>query len=170
MRKAFTLIELIVYIAISSLIFVILINLTLNLIGISVKIDTATDALYSSRILVQRLTQEIRAADDVSVLSSIFGANPGKLVLQKSGGTVTFDVYQKQSGARTLRRQEDSLPAVDLTSDRVDVSNFILYNRTRGTEPKNIKYDFTVGAFNPSADPLRQKSITIHSAVSVRKQ
>ena len=171
MRKAFTLIELIIYIGISALVLVTLTNLTLNLIGVSVKIDTATDVLYSSRIIIQRFMQEIRMADDVDIASSVFGTNPGKLVLQKSGGgTITFDVYQKTPSVRTIRRQEDAATAVDLTSDRVDVSNFVLNNRTRGTEAKNIQYEFTITASNPANDPLRQKSITIRSASSVRKQ
>ncbi len=175
--RAFTLIELILYIAIMAIVLVSTIGFLWNIIGSSVRVSTSTELVYSARLVLDNMTRSGRGADDVIVASSTFGAHPGVLVFGYSTGNVTFDTAAKNITVggqsvtiRKLRMKTGAAAPIDLTSDKVDVTNFVVKNRTRGTEPKNVKVEVTLAYVNPGGDQARNRSLSFETAVSIRKQ
>lgn len=152
--------ELIIYIAIMAMIFVAAIGFTWNLIGTETRVDVSAEIIYSGQLALNRITQEVRFADDVVLNESALGVNPGMLVLSSENYKIVIDTYEKDS-VRKLRMKRGNETAVDLTSNGVDITGFIISNRTRGSEPKNVGFELALNAVN--------KSISFKTAASVRK-
>lgn len=175
--KAFTLVELIIYVAILATVFVSTIGILWNVIGGSVRVSASTELSYSARLVLDNIIRVGRSANDVLVASSTFGVHPGVLVFGNSGGDITFDTATKNITVagqnitiRKLRMKTGIGLPIDLTSDKVDVTNFVVKNRTRGTEPKNVKVEVTLAYVNPGQDPARNKTLSFETAVSIRKR
>jgi len=175
--KAFTLIELIIYIAILATVLVSTVGILWNVIGGSVRVSSSTEISYSARLVLDNITRAGRGASDVLTGSSTFGSHPGVLVFGSAGGDITFDTTTKNITVggqsvtiRKLRMKTGAGEPIDLTSDKVDVTNFIVKNRTRGTEPKNVKVEVTLASVNPGQDPARNKTLSFETAISIRKR
>lgn len=174
--KAFTLIELILYIAILAIVLVSTIGILWNVIGGSVRVSSSTELSYSARLILDNITRTGRGANDVLIASSTFDSHPGVLVFENPGGNITFDTAVKNITVggqsltiRKLRMKTGAGSPIDLTSDKVDVTNFVVKNRTRGMEPKNAKVEVTLAFVNPGQDPARNKILSFETAVSIRK-
>lgn len=174
--KAFTLIELIIYIAIVAIVLVSAIRILWDVIGGSVRVSSSTEIAYSARLVLDNVTRAGRGANDVLTASSTFGTHPGVLVFSNTGGDITFDTATKSVTVgdqsviiRKLRMKTGVGLPIDLTSDKVDVTNFVVKNMTRGTEPKNVKVEVTLVYVNPGQDQARNKTISFETAVSIRK-
>lgn len=177
-QNGFTLIELIVYIAISAMVLVTAVNIGWNLIMSEANITGKQEVYMSARMIVNQIQIKIREADDVITGSSTFGSHPGILTLDYPGGgtDIIFDTYTKNVTiggqsitVRKLRIKEGSADYVDLTSDKVDVTNFTLTNLTRGNESKNINIELTIQRANPSNSPNFDASISLETAISIRQ-
>lgn len=154
-QKGFTLVELIIYVATVSVVLVIGINLGLNLIKSDSQARSEQEIYNNARLLVNTITQKIRESDDVATGSSVFGEHPGVLALTD----IVFDT-QIDGTVRKMRIQEGGVIS-DLTSDGVNVSNFVLTDLTRGSEPKNVLIQLTLEGYG--------QSFSIETAVSIRK-
>lgn len=174
--KAFTLIELIIYIAIIAIVFVSTVGILWNVIGGSVRVNSSTEIAYSARLVLDNITRSCRNANDILIASSTFDSHPGVLVFGNLEGDVTFDTATKNITVggqsltiRKLRMKTGAGSPIDLTSDKVDVTNFVVKNRTRGTEPKNVKVEVALAFVNPGQDPARNRTLSFETAVSIRK-
>jgi len=175
--KAFTLVELIIYIAILAIVLVSTIGFLWNVIGGSVRVSTSAELMYNSRLVLYKITRSGRGANDVLTANSTFGSHPGVLVFGYTSGDITFDTATKSITVggqsvmiRKLRMKTGSSSPIDLTSDKVDVTNFVVKNRTKGTEPKNVKIEVTLAFVNPGQDPARNQTLSFETAVSIRKR
>lgn len=177
--KGFTLVELIIYIAMAALCLMMIIITGQNLISSNVKAQAQRELSVNMRPLINQLTQSIRNATNVVTGSSTFNAHPGAITLDYpgSGTDVIIDTYTKtitlSNGAtmpiRKLRIKEGALAYQDLTSDQVDVSNFVLRNLTKTSERKNINMEITLKQLNPLNDPNYNTTISVETAVSLRQ-
>ncbi|MBI5413189.1 hypothetical protein HZA42_02455 [Candidatus Peregrinibacteria bacterium] len=174
--KAFTFIEIIIYIAVIAIVLVSAMRILWDVIGGSVRVSASTEIAYSARLVLDNITRAGRGANDVLTASSTFGTHPGVLVFSNTGGDITFDTAAKniiiggQSVTiRKLRMKTGAGLPIDLTSDKVDVTNFVVKNRTRGTEPKNVKVEVTLAYVNPGQDIARSRTLSFETAVSIRK-
>lgn len=175
--KAFTLIELIIYVAILATVLVSTVGILWNVIGGSVRVSSSAEISYSARLVLDNITRAGRGASDILTASSTFGSHPGVLVFGNVGGNITFDTITKniivggQSiTIRKLRMKTGTGEPIDLTSDKVDITNFVVKNRTRGTEPKNVKIEVSLAFINPGQDPARNKTLSFETAISIRKR
>ncbi|MDP4008574.1 MAG: prepilin-type N-terminal cleavage/methylation domain-containing protein [Candidatus Peregrinibacteria bacterium] len=178
-NKGFTLIELIIYVAIASGVLVSVITFAWAVIGSGVKVDVSSELTQNGRFVLEKITQEIHAAEDVVIGSSTFGVSPGVLTLDLSGPNtdVVFDTYAKDVtvggqviSITKLRMQDGTDPAVDITSDKVNLTNFVLTNLTRDTEPANINIEITLVHITTGEDPLRDRNLSFETAVSIREK
>ncbi len=175
--KAFTLIELIVYIGILSIVLVSAIGFLWNIIGGSVRVSASAELTYSARLVLDNITYAGRGAHDVLTANSTLDSHPGVLVFENTGGDVTFDTATKDIivggqnvTIRKLRMKTGTGSPIDLTSDKVDVTDFVVKNRTRGTEPKNVKVEVALAFVNPGQDLARDQTLSFETAVSIRKR
>lgn len=178
-QNGFTLVELIVYIGIASLSLMMILITGQNLISSNIRAQAQRELSVNVRPLMNQLTQSVRNAEDVVTASSTFNAHPGAITLDYAGsGTdVIIDTYTKDvtlsNGQivtiRKLRIKEGALAYQDLTSDQVDVSNFVLRNLTKTTEKKNINIEVTLEQLNPLNDPNYNTTISVETAISLRQ-
>lgn len=172
-----SLIQLIIYIALSATALVIIVQTSLNVILGDVHIHAEQEVFYNARLVSNQFQLKVKAADDIITGSSTFDINPGVLTLDYPGtDDVIFDTYQKTvsiGGKETtitkLRIKEGTAAYVDLTSDKVDVTNFTLINLTRDTEPKNVNIALTIERANPGNDPKFDASIDLDTSISVHR-
>lgn len=110
---------------------------------------------------------------------SNFGVHPSVLALDFPGSNtdVAIDTYLKDIALgyenvqiRKLRLKEGLNTPVDLTSDRVNVTRFVVYNRTRFNEPKTVKIELTLEYIGSKQDFARVRSASFQTSVAVRKR
>lgn len=171
----FTLPELIIYVAIAAMVLVSLLQFSWDILGAGVKVEVANELTQNGRLVLERVTQRVRAAEGLLAGASTLGVNPSVLVLDFPGASpdITFDTYLttvNQGGEiltiRKLRIQDGS--AADLTSNQINVTDFTVRNLTRGTERENLQITLTLRAAETGQDPLRDRSITLQTSASVR--
>lgn len=178
-QNGFTLVELIVYIGIASLSLMMILITGQNLISSNIRAQAQRELSVNMRPLMNQFTQSVRNAEDIVTASSTFNAHPGAITLDYAGsGTdVIIDTYTKDvtlsNGQivtiRKLRIKEGALAYQDLTSDQVDVSNFVLRNLTKTTEKKNINIEVNLEQLNPLNDPNYNTTISVETAISLRQ-
>lgn len=177
-KSGFTLIELIIYTILFSILIVAGIHFSWQIIHSKTKSSVYLEVQQNARSIISIISQKIRLADDVKLSESIFGENPGKLVLDmpNTEPDITFDTYLKTINLgsqnfeiRTLRMQKGN-ESVDLTTNRLEVTNLTFLNLTHGSEPKNIKIKLGLKRFNPTNNPNWRAGINLETAASLRKK
>ncbi|HJN62668.1 MAG TPA: type II secretion system protein [Candidatus Paceibacterota bacterium] len=142
-NKGFTLIEMIVYVAILSIVFVLIIN-TLLIITRSYKsIKLTNDINNSASISLERIIREVRAAESVNTSSSILGSNPGKLVLNTTnnlGAPLVLDFYVENN---SLKLNKNAVLSGVLTKDNVEVTGLIFRHITSSSS-QAVKIELTL--------------------------
>lgn len=178
-KKGFTLLELIIYIAILSIIMVVVISFTWRIMKNTQSVENASEVVQTMRLVFNKFNQTIRQADEIVIESSTLNSNPGVLVVTDgvSGDQIIFDTYLKtiQKGGndleiRTLRVTSGSNPAIDLTSEKVKVTNLVFRNLVREKEPANINLQLTLENVHPGEGQTLNKSLSLETAASIRKK
>jgi prepilin-type N-terminal cleavage/methylation domain-containing protein len=133
--RGFTLIEMVVYVAILALLTVGVIRLVLILSFNFAEIRAERRLMASSDVALETLVREVRLASAVATSSSIFGTSPGKLVLQtfRSPIDLTPVVRTFTINAARLTRQDDSGPQEFLTPPEVKITNLTFWHLATST-------------------------------------
>ncbi|MBU1164650.1 prepilin-type N-terminal cleavage/methylation domain-containing protein [Patescibacteria group bacterium] len=139
-NKGFTLIELIIYIAIVSIILVSITYLILDVLGSQTKSYAHLEIEQNLRFIKQTMSADVKSAQDINTLTAT------SLILENGVDdiTYTFDTVENK-----ITRQVGSLPAEDITTNEVVVignfSNLSYLSRSR-----NIRVHLDITYLNPS--------------------
>ncbi|MEW5907766.1 MAG: hypothetical protein AB1643_01095 [Patescibacteria group bacterium] len=137
--KGVSLIEGIIYMAIFIVISVAVINSLIIVLGSFGKAKLLSAIDYSGEAAMERMIRETRMSYDVDSSFSVFGSNPGRLVLKKyisGGATTTVDFYINNG---LLFVSEGGEAGETLIYSGVSVSNFTLNSISSSTTSKAIK-------------------------------
>ena len=146
-KTGFSLIEMVVYVAIAAGI------LTASVNSISVLMKSFNNARVTSKInnsaeaAMERMTREIRTAYSINP-ASVFGSSPGRLKLDtydEAGATTTADFYLDNG---TLKLSEGGGTANPLTLNGISVSNLIFYQMANSTTSKAVKVEMIINGKN----------------------
>lgn len=168
-KKGFTLIEILVYIAVLSIIILSVSSFFLWAVRSNVKTKIMRETLDNARRAMEIITYEIKEAESVYVPTSVSGSHPGQLSLETakylpSGETTTYiDFYL--CGDRLCLKKESQNP-VALTSDRVKISNLIFSQIA--TTTSCVQIDLRVDFKTSAEQPEYQGSINLSSVASLR--
>lgn len=176
-RRGFSLVELILYIALAFILAGLSFGFAWNVMGGSVRVDRSTELGFNARFAMEVIGRSVREADTLKDTLSVFGAHPGVLTLEKGGVNLLIDTYtrnvtiggQSQS-IRKLRLQNGAGPALDISTDRVDVQEFIITNLSRPDEPPTLRIRLTLKAALAPSDPSPQQTLTQETALTIRKR
>ena len=169
-KKGFTLIELVIYIGIASLVIVTATELAVSATRAQTKSQELHEIHMNARLVMNQVALNIKEAEDVFIGLSTFETNPGVIVLDYpgSGTDVIIDTYEKDITIggqivtiRKLRIKEGSSDYIDLTNDKIEVINFFLTDMTRDDEPDNINVQLTLGT--------NDSDISTETSVSLRQ-
>lgn len=128
-KNGFTLVELIIYVAIFAVIVSVFVVLVLDMIKYQAKITMDKNVLAQSQRAMEMITLEIRHAEEVYLATSVFDTHLGQLSLKTrrylpTGETSTYvDFYLGSDGQLYLKKE--GLADQSLTSTKVKIKNLV---------------------------------------------
>lgn len=139
----FTLIEMIMYIAILAIVSVLVINVLFVMIRAFTDIRVARDINNVAVVALDRIVREIRTANSVDVANSIFSSTPGKLVLNTKdslGNNTSLDFFVDGGIIKVIGTGTGSSP---LHTPSV-VVNSLIYNLISGSNSSAIRIELVL--------------------------
>ena len=140
----YTLLELLLYISMYSIIMLSVMGLLFTLLEVRIKSRTEAEVDQQGVQIVHLITQAIRNSDNIN--SPAAGASSASLSLDMPGTSLDPTVFDLSSGV--ARISETGGAAVELSNSLVTVSDLTFTNLTRPQTPGNIRIEFTVTYVN----------------------
>lgn len=168
LQSGFTLVEAIIFIAIFSILLVAMVNISISSFQARNKNYSASEVHQNARVILDILSQRIRAANGVNNGSSTFDSNPGVLSLSMATGGVNPTVFDRDPITQGLRMTEGVATPVIITSNTVKLTKLIFQNVTGTSSRRNIRIKITLSYANPS-DPQFSYNYDFQTTVSLRQ-
>ena len=161
MRKGFTLIEMLLYLAILAVVVLALSSFIFLTYSSSIKASTISEVEQQGSQTMSIITQNIRNA--ASMTSPATGGLPASSFV---GTSYTGALLFAQSGNKL--QITDGAVTTDITSNRVVVSGLSFQNLSRPSTPGVVRISFTLTHINPSNRGEYIYSKTFTSTASLR--
>jgi Tfp pilus assembly protein PilW len=145
-KSGFTIIELLLYVAISSIILLVSSLFFLTLLEARTKNQVIAEVEQQGIQIMQIITQTIRNADTIN--SPTIGTSGASLSVNTTISSTTPSVFDLSSGV--IRIKEGTNAVINLSNSKVVVSNLSFSNLSRASTPGVIKISFTISAVNNS--------------------
>jgi Tfp pilus assembly protein PilW len=128
-KGGLSLVEIVVYLGIVTILTVAVVNSIIGLVTIYQKIKVVRQLRQSAVVAMDRITREIRNASSVDVGNSVLNTNPGSLQLNTvtPSGTQTVKFTLTNTGVNNgvIRVLENGVDKGPLTSGRASTTNLI---------------------------------------------
>lgn len=167
-QRGFTLMEIILYIALVAILGGVLFSYGWNIVSARIKSEVMRETFGSARLVGERLKREIRSAVEIDRDNSVFNQAPGKIVFTTSDGNI---IIESDSDKISIKRGSDE--AQFLHSDFVRIRNFLLTRQISGDgKIKFVGFSFVAEAYYPNAGERfeYQFSVPIKGGVEIRNQ
>ncbi len=139
----FSLIEMLFYVAIMTIIFLAIVE-TVVLLASSYNSVKANNAVLSSALFsLDRMVREIRNSNGVNNTGSVFGVNPGSLLLNTTDDSGNPRTVQFYIDSGKLSDKENGVYAGPLTSSGAKVSRLVFY-QINSVKSQAIKIEMTI--------------------------
>lgn len=162
--RGFTLVELLLYISISSVILLVSSLFLSSLLESRIKNQTILEVEQQGVRIMQDITQIARNSEEITLP-----------VQGGSGSSITFDVADAGDdpivfdlAGGVIRISKGGGSAISLTNSRVTASNLTFQNLTRTGTPGTIKISFTLSHVNPDGRNEYSYSKTFYSSATLR--
>lgn len=171
MKKGFTLTEVLVYVAVLTIIFSAVVSLFLGISRSNVRAKVIRETLNNSKRAMEIMTYEIREAKSIYTPTSDFSPSTGQLSLEtakyllEGENTSYIDFYLCEK--RLCLKKEGQDP-VALTSDRVEINHLQFSQITTTSTTPSIQIILGIDYKAPSNKPEYQASINTTSTASLR--
>lgn len=153
-QKGFTLLELILYIAIVSVVLLSFTTFALRFAHASAKARVVGEVEYNAKLVQDRMIDAIRHAEAVNDGASTFGSDPGVLSLDMVDAGEDPTVFSLTSDDGSFQVNIAGAGDVPITSDRVQITNLFFTDLTTDDELGVIQVQYTVTAVSPTNSPL----------------
>lgn len=167
----FTLIEILVYIAVLAMIILAVSSFFLWTNRLNTKGKAMREALDNARSAMEKMSYEIKEAKSIYTPTSVFSASSGQISLETKkylpeGEIATFvDFYICEN---QLCFKKEGIDPIALTSDRVEIKNLELNLVATTSTLPSIQINLKVDYKNPKNRPELQASANLSSTVSLR--
>ena len=168
-KNGFTLIELIIYVAIISIIATAFITFSISIIDSKGKTDVIQEVNANVRSALDIVTRHVRSASGLNVASSTFDTDPGILTINTNSSSTDPTVIELNQDDGTLQLTQGASSPVSVTSNVIKVTNLMFTNLTASSSRENIRIQMTLEYSGPTDDPVYQYSRSLQTAVSIRK-
>ena len=148
-QHGFSLVEVLVYLAVTVLVAGALITTFLSLDTVLLRNRTERELTESSRVSLERIVRDMRLADGVNTTQSTFGATAGALALTDGATTTRFFVE-----SNVLKMSINGVTVGPITSNSVTVQSFVV-RRYVGTETDLVRVALTLSATSKAASSTR---------------
>jgi Tfp pilus assembly protein PilE len=164
-QKGFTLFELILYVAVSSLVLMSLSTFLTFLLSARVKSQVITEVNQQGAYAMYLITETVTNSQSITFPSA--GTQLASSSLVTRNATLNPTVFFVSSS--TLYMQEASKPKVALTNSRVDVSSLSFDNSTSaGSSEKMMRVSFTITYKNPSGRGEYEYTKSFNGSATIR--
>lgn len=164
-KQGFTLIEILIYIAILALVFVSMIVFFLNNISSNIKANSYQEVQQNGRFVMTKISQEMKKA--IGINSPVPGSSGTSLSLVMSDSNLNPTVLDLNNGK--LRIAQGSSAPVDLTTDQVLVTNLQFTNLSYAGTPGTVRTEMTIEYLNPANKSEYQASLDLKTTISLLK-
>ncbi len=164
-NKSFTLIELLIYTAIISLVLVLITGFFWNIVSGNIKENSYQEVQQNGRFVMTKITQEIKKA--IGINSPVQGFSANSLSLMMSDSNLSPTIFSV-SGGKLMIVQGTSAP-IELTTDQIVVSNLQFTNLSYSNTPGTLRVEITLESLNPAGKTEYQASIDLKTTVSLLK-
>lgn len=148
-QKGFSLIEVLVYIAVTVLVTLAGVLTYLSLSTTLVRNETERAVSQSAQVTLERMVRDIRGAISINAAQSTFGASPGKLSLVSGATTTEFALVNGK-----VELAVNGVSMGPLTSGGVGVDS-LFFTRYTGTSTELVRISLTLSASNKAASTTR---------------
>lgn len=152
-NRGFTLIELIIYIAVVSVVLLAFVTFTLRFANSRAKARVIGEVQYNGRLIQERLSDAFRHAEAVNTGASTFTTDPGVLSLDIVDVAEDPTIFSLSADDGNFQVNLAGSGNTLITSDAVSVSNLVFTNLTSSEDVGVVRVEFTVAAINNSNDP-----------------
>jgi prepilin-type N-terminal cleavage/methylation domain-containing protein len=166
-ERGFTLLELIIYIALLATVVVAAAMIALQFTITQAKAAVYAQASRNAQFAMSRIESEVREADSITVGSSVFGSNPGTLTLATSVPANSPTIFTVTNGQLTVKQGAGA--AIPLTEPDVTVTEFTLENLSPNARTQNIRIHIKVSLPTSTANTDIQTTVQLDSTVRIRR-
>lgn len=147
MRHGFSLIELLVYLAVFATALVLIVGTALGLSRAYGGVANLSRIERDGVGVLERLTRESRGAESVDMVGSVFGVNPSKLVLNTTDDAGAARTVEFFISGSALRVKENGVDGGALTGNKIVVSSFVAQRIATGrSEAVRVELSLQSGA------------------------
>jgi len=164
-NSGFSLIEMVIYVAILAVISIVVINMLLSFTGTYKTIVAMRAAENSGIDSMERMTRDIRAASSVDTGNSTLGTSPGVLTLVSSSGAGTSTTTKFYVSSGVLKVNVNNEYIGPLTGSNASTTSLVFRLLDNGYS-KAIKIDLSIDGQVGGIT----KSKTYHSTIILRGQ
>lgn len=165
MKKGFTLVEVMLYVTIVSVLLIVVVQYWSSLIGSAVRIRLEQDAQDSSRFAVETLGSYVRRATGISAPGP--GATSTVLQLQMPDAGENPTIFDVDNGI--LRVAPGDSGPYEIIPEKVEVTSIEFSNLTASTStPGVLQVRFVMTALQPTAGQFVNISKTVQTSFSIR--
>lgn len=165
-QKGISLIEILVYIGVFSLIVVVIVSFVFWLIRSNLKAKVMRETLNNSKRVMELITQEIKEADSIYIpttTSSQLSLKTKKYL--PIGEEISFiDFYL--CATRICLKKESQDP-IFLTSENIEITNLVFTQIVSG-QALNIRIELSANYKNPADRPEYRALVDLTSSASLR--
>ncbi|MFA5888668.1 MAG: prepilin-type N-terminal cleavage/methylation domain-containing protein [Candidatus Paceibacterota bacterium] len=161
-KSGYSLVEMIIYLAILSVVSLLMINTTLSFTRSYRNVVALRKVDHSAVDVMERLTRDIRSANQVDSINSVFGTNLGVLVIISTvDGVSTTEKFYFQNGVIRLDVNGSYFGPLSASDS---VINSLVFTKLESGISTAIKIDMTVSGTAGTVTETR----TYHSTVVLR--
>jgi prepilin-type N-terminal cleavage/methylation domain-containing protein len=172
MNKGFTLIEILVYIAVLAILILAIGSFLIWIIRLNAKTEVMRGTLEDAKLAMDFMLREVEEANAVYIPTSIFGSHPGQLSLN----TPNYLPADEQNsyidfylcGTQFCFKKEGQGP-IALTSENTEITNLVFTQVVNG-EMSSVKIDMTVSYKNPNNRVEYRSEINLSSSAALRAE
>ncbi len=166
-KQGFTLIELIIYVALIGGVVVALTSIALTIMQARSKAAVNQELNASARSGLEYITNAIRESDGVTLGGSVFGSDPGTLELSMPEASLDPTIFSLTADDGQLQVSENGVTTI-LMPTTVNVTNLEFTNLTGTGRTENIRIEITV-EYNGAASQEFVASQSYQTTISVRQ-
>jgi len=167
----FTFIELILYLGIVTIVLMAIVPFGITVIASGAKSSTQQEVYDQSRLVSEKLLQQIRGSNGINTGSSNFDVNiassAGQLSLSQADSTANPTIIDVSGGKIRIKRGTGVATTLNSTNTTVSSLVFTNYSSSDG-KSKNVGFVMTIIANYNSAGQQYQESVTVRSDGELR--
>lgn len=165
--SGFTMIELLIYVTFISIMATVFVNFALDIAGSAQKARVRQEVQQNARLAMDRMLQEVRAAEGLNVGTSVFDSHPGILTLGTSVPATNPTIFDVSGGV--LRMTQGASSPLALTASNLQVSNLVFENLTLVGRTQHVRIIFTLRHPNPDNNEIYNASVTLYGSAVLRE-